>query len=95
MAVTSKGRTITMTADADAVTGPKFIAGMTFQVAGGVAGERLLVTDTDGSILADYLVTDTTADNADLWNGRLPMHANGILVETFPTGTAVLTIFLE
>jgi hypothetical protein len=95
MAVTSKGRSITMTADADTVAGVFFISGMTFQVAGGVAGERLLVTDTGGSILADYLVTDTTADNADLWNGREPMHAHGILVETFPTGTAVLTIFLE
>jgi predicted proteasome-type protease len=95
VAVTSKGRSITMTADADTVAGVFFISGMTFQVAGGVAGERLLVTDTGGSILADYLVTDTTADNADLWNGREPMHANGILVETFPTGTAVLTIFLE
>lgn len=95
MAVTSKGRSITMTADADAVSGVFFVNGMTFQLAGGVAGERLRVTDAGGSVLCDYLVTDTTADNADLWNGRNPMHANGLLVEDFPSGTGVLTIFLE
>lgn len=95
MAVTRKGRTITMTADAESADGVFFVSGMTFQVAGSAAGDRLRVTDAGGSILCDYLVTDTTADNADLWNGRGPMHANGLLVEDFPSGTGVLTIFLE
>lgn len=97
MAVGRLGKTITLTEDADAIAAGNhfFVAGMTLQLAGGVAGERLRITDAGGSILCDYLVTDTTADNADLWNGRGAMHADGILVEDFPTGTGVVTIFLE
>lgn len=96
MALTRLGRSITITAATDDIAAGEyfFISGMTLQLTGGVAGERLLVTDAGGSILADYLVADTS-DNADLWNGRAPMYANGISVVNFPTGTAVLTIFLE
>jgi hypothetical protein len=83
-----------MTADADAASGVFFIAGMTFQVTGSAADERLRVTDAGGSVLADYRTTGAS-DNADLWNGRSPAFANGLLVEDFPSGTGVLTIFLE
>ena len=95
MALTRLGKTITMTAATDDIAAGNyfFIAGMTLQVAGGVAGERLLVKDAGGSILADYLVMAAT-DNADLWNGREPTFADGIDIANFPTGTAVLTIFL-
>ncbi len=94
MAVTRQGRSIVMTADADAVTYSVFIAGLTFQVTGGSAGDRLRVTDTAGSIVADYIVTAAT-DNADLMNGRPPFFCNGLLVEDFPGGTGVLTVFVE
>lgn len=96
MAVTRLGRTITMTADADSIAAGNyfFVSGMTIQVTSGVAGDRLRVTDAGGSVLADYLVEGAT-DNADLWNGRAPVFCDGITVEDFPTGTAVLTIYLD
>lgn len=94
MAVTRKGTTITMTADADAATGIFIIAGVTYQQTGGAASERLRLTDTAGDVIADYRTTAAT-DNADLWNGRAPHAYDGLLVEDFPSGTGVLTIFLE
>ena len=93
MAVEYKGRTITMTADADAYTGAVWVAGITFQCSGSAALDRLRLTDTGGSVVADYKV-EAAQDNADLWNGRERAFYNGLLVEDFPTGTGVLTIFL-
>jgi hypothetical protein len=94
MAVTRKGSSITMTADADAYAGIVFVAGLTLQVASGTPGDRLRLTDAAGDVIADYLVTATT-DNADLWGGKEPKCYQNLLVEDFPTGTAVLTVFLE
>jgi hypothetical protein len=97
MAVDRKGKSITMTADADSIAAGNyfFIGGLTFQGASLNAGERLRVTDAGGSLIADYLVSAAT-DNADLWNGREPQYVNGILVEDGPaTGTWVLTFFLD
>jgi hypothetical protein len=94
MTVARKGTSITMTADADAATGAFWIAGVTFQCSGSAAGERLRLTDTAGDVIADYLVSAAT-DNADLWSGRNPHLYHGLLVEDFPSGTGVLTIFLE
>jgi len=91
MSVTRKGKSITMTADADAYPGVVFIVGLTFQVTAGAAAQRLRLTDTGGSIIADYMVEAAT-DNADLWNGRDGMFFDGLLVEDFPSGTAVLTV---
>lgn len=90
MSVTRQGNSIVMTADADAVTGIFYVIGMTLQVTGSAAGQRLRVTDTAGSIIADYIVTAAT-DNADLLNGREGVFYHGILVEDFPSGTGVLT----
>lgn len=96
MSVTRKGNSITMTAAADAYTGIVSIAGLTFQVTGGSAGDRLLVKDeSGGSIIADYIVTAAT-DNADLWGGRDPkFYAAGVYLDTCPSGTAVLTVVTE
>ena len=90
MSVERKGKSITMTADADAFTGVLFIAGMTFQGSGMTAGHRLRVTDTGGSVIADCLMEAAT-QNFDLWNGREPDFYQGLLVEDFPGGTCVLT----
>lgn len=94
MAVTRQGLSFVMTAAADAYTGVVFVAGMTLQVTGGSAGDRLRVTDTGGSIIADYIVTGAT-DNADLWGGRPGKFYEGLLVANFPSGTAVLTVITE
>lgn len=94
MAVSRKGTSLTMTADADAVTGIFIVAGVTYQQTGGAAGERLRLTDTGGDVVADYITTGAT-DNADLWNGRVTHAYHGLLVEDFPSGTGVLTVFLE
>lgn len=95
MAVERKGKSITMTADADAYTGTTWINGITFQCTGASAGDRLRLTDTQGSIVADYRVS-AAADNVDLWGGRIPQHFVGLLVEDFPSGGAgVLTVFLD
>lgn len=95
MAVARQGKSITFTADADAFTGTVFINGATFQCTGAAAGDRLRLTDTQGSIIADYRVS-AAADNVDLWGGRVPQHFAGLLVEDFPSGGAgVLTVFLD
>lgn len=84
-----------MTEDADAIAAGNYflIAGMTLQGSSLTPDDRVLVTDADGSILADYLIQSAT-DNADLMNGREPIYADGITVESFPASGAVLTIFL-
>ena len=96
MAVVRQGQSITMTAASDAYTGVVSIAGLTFQVTGGSAGDRLLVKDiSGGSIIADYIVSAAT-DNADLWGGRNPkFYPEGVFVNTMPSGTAVLTVITE
>jgi hypothetical protein len=101
MSVTRAGTTIVMTADADAIAStaqsPKvfWIKGITFQLTGGTAGQRLRLTDTAGDLIVDYM-TEAATDNADLWNARKPHFYQGLLVEDFPAGgTGVLTIFLE
>lgn len=91
MAVTRQGKSIVMTADADAYAGIVFITGLTIQLSGGTAGHRLRLTDTQGAIICDYLV-EAAIDNADLWNGREGEFYQGLLVEDFPGGTAVLTV---
>ena len=92
MAVERKGKSITLTADADAYSGVVFITGLTFQVAGGTAAQRLRLTDTGGSVICDYLVEAAT-DNADLWAGREGEFYHGLLVEDYPAaGTSVLTV---
>lgn len=93
MSVTRKGTSLTMTADADAATGIFCVVGVTLQLTGGAAGERLRLTDTGGDVIADYM-TSAATDNADLWNGREPKFYQGLLVEDFPSGTGVLTVFL-
>lgn len=97
MAVARKGRTITMTADADSIAAGNvfFINGLTFQGATLTAGQRLRLTDAAGDVICDYLLEAAT-DNADLWNGRPAQYANGLLMEDGPAaGTWVLTIYLE
>lgn len=97
MAVAREGKTITMTADGDAIAAGNifYVIGMTFQGATLTAAQRLRVTDNQGgNVLCDYLVEAAT-DNADLWNGREGMHVDGLLMEDGPAaGTWVLTIFL-
>jgi hypothetical protein len=94
MSVSRKGKSITFTADADTYATPVFVAGLTMQVSGGSAGDRLRVTDSGGSVIADYLVMAAT-DNADLWAGRGPQFYDSVLIEDFPSGTCVLTLFVD
>lgn len=97
MAVAREGRTITMTADGDAIDAGNvfFVNGVTFQGATLTAGQRLRLTDATGDVICDYLVEAAT-DNADLWNGRPAQYANGLLLEDGPAdGTWVLTIYCE
>lgn len=94
MAVTYQGKSIVMTADADAATGLYFINGMTYQGTSLTAGQRLRVTATDGTVLADYQVEAAT-DNADLWAGKATVFVKGILVEDFPASGGTLTISFE
>ncbi len=95
MAVTRQGRSITMTATGDEATGVIFPIGLNFQGTGLTAGQRLLVTDSGGSIIADY-ITEGTSDNADLLNGRKGLGYQGIKIAAGTlTGTWVLTIVVE
>lgn len=97
MTATRLGRSITLTADNDAVTGVYFVNGMTFAGTGQSAGGRVRVTDTAGDVLADYYtVTSTGVENADLWNGRRPQVCHGLKVEDAPAAVGwTLTVFLE
>ena len=95
MAVTRQGRSIQMTALGDAYTGVVVPVGLNFQGTGLTAGQRLLITATDGSVIADY-ITEGTSDNADLLNGREGLFYQGItLAAGTVAGTWVVTIILE
>lgn len=95
MAVTRQGRSIQMTATGDAVTGVMFPVGLNFQGTGLTAGQRLLITATDGSVVADY-ITEGTSDNADLLNGRRGLCYQGLTIAAGTVGgTWVLSIVLE
>lgn len=94
MSTTRKGTSITFTADADTYSGVVFVKGLTMQVTGGSAGDRLRVTDSGGDVIADYIVSAAT-DNADLWNGRPAAKYDNVLIEDFPSGTCVVTMFLD
>lgn len=95
MAVTRQGRSIQMTALGDAYTGVVVPVGLNFQGTGLTAGQRLLITATDGSVIADY-ITEGTSDNADLLNGRTGLFYQGItLAAGTVAGTWVVTIVLE
>jgi hypothetical protein len=94
MAVTRSGSSIAMTALGDAVTGPLFISAINFQGTGLTAGQRLLIQDTGGSTIADY-ITEGTSDNADLIIGREPKFWDGIkLASGTVAGTWVLSVIL-
>jgi hypothetical protein len=55
------------------------IGGLTFQGTGLTAGNRLVLTDDGGSVIADYII-EAAADNADLWNGRDPKFYMGLKI---------------
>lgn len=93
MAVDNQGQSIAMTATADAVTRKVHIVGISFQGSGLTAGHRILLTNTAGGVIADYLVEAAT-DNADLWNGRPGAFHKGLLLTTNATGTWVLTVMV-
>jgi hypothetical protein len=94
MSVTRQGRSITMTATGDAITGIIFPLGLTFQGTGLTASQRLLITDTDGAFIADYM-TEAATDNADLMNGRDPVPYQGLKIAAGTlAGTWVLTVFV-
>jgi hypothetical protein len=95
MTMTRLGSSITMTATGDAYTGVVFPIGINFQGTGLTASQRLLITDTDGSVIADY-ITEGTADNADLLNGRPAKFYQGIKIAAGTlAGTWVVSIMLE
>lgn len=84
-----------MTAANDAYTGVAFVLAVTFEGSGLTAGQQLLITDTDGSIIADHLISGTT-DNTDLTNGRQPQFYQGIKIGSGTVGgTWKVTIYLE
>lgn len=97
MAVAREGKSITFTADADAIAAGQmfYVVGLTFQGSTLTAGQRLRLTDNQGgTVLCDYLVEAAT-DNADFWQGREGAFVDGLLVEDGPAdGTWVLTVFL-
>jgi hypothetical protein len=70
------------------------IAGIVFQGSGLTAGNRVLLKDDGGTIIADYLVEGTT-DNQDLWNGRPPKFYTGLKIDSTSLaggGTWALTV---
>lgn len=96
MAATRLGNTITLTADADALTGVFFVIGMTYAGTGLTSGQRIRITDATGDLVADYYTSSATGvENADLWNGRKSQFVNGLTVEDYPASGGVITVFLE
>lgn len=83
-----------MTATGDAVTGPLFIVGINFQGTGLTAAQRVEVTDSGGSVIADY-ITEGTNDNADLLGGRPGQWWDGVAIAAGTVaGSWVVTIIL-
>lgn len=94
MAVTRSGASIAMTATGDASTARLFIVGLNFQGTGLTAGQRLLIQDTGGSTIADYII-EGTSDNADLFSGREPQWWDGCQIAAGTlAGTWVLSVIL-
>jgi hypothetical protein len=100
MAITQSLLSVTFTATNDSVTlgWARPVVGMTFQGTGLTSGQRLTVrnkaTVGAGSILADY-ITETTAENADLWVGRERQRVYALSMDnTILAGTWALTVFL-
>jgi hypothetical protein len=94
MAVTRSGSSIEMTATADAVTSRLFIVGLNFQGTGLTAGQRLLIQDTGGSTIVDY-ITEGTSDNGDLLGGREGKWYDGIQIAAGTiAGTWKLSVIL-
>jgi hypothetical protein len=94
MAVTRSGASIAMTAVGDASTDRLFVTGLNFQGTGLTAGQRLLIQDTGGSTIADY-ITEGTSDNADLLGGREGKWYDGVKIASGTVaGTWVLSVIL-
>jgi hypothetical protein len=94
MAVTRAGSSITMTATADASTSTVFLVGINFQGTGLTAGQRLQITDTGGSVIADYM-TEAATDNADLLAGRPAQFQQGLKITAGTlAGTWVVSFIL-
>jgi hypothetical protein len=95
--MTRLGRSITMTATGDEYTGIVFPLGINFQGTGLTAGQRILMTDSAGSVIADY-ITEGTSDNQDLLNGRTTCAQGyqGIKIASGTVaGTWVVTVILD
>jgi hypothetical protein len=85
MAVTRKSRTIIMTAQDDAVTGRFLVSSIVFNVAGGTAGQRLTLVETDGTLIADHIVEAANENPELVFSERW---VDGIKVSAMPaTGT--------
>ena len=89
MAVTNDGRSILMSAAADAVTGRKCLSSLVIQGTGLTAGEEFVVSEADGNVIARGYIT-ATHEYLDLLPSS-PLWVDGITWTTKPaTGTCRL-----
>lgn len=92
-AATRKGRSIMFDAVTDTYAAQIVdIAGISFQGTGLTAGQNVIMTDDQDSVIVDYIVEAAT-DNADLWNGRAPQFCMGLKMTGTVGGTWQLTVF--
>lgn len=93
MAVTQKTRSIQLTANADAVAQPLYIAEIWFGGATLTVGQQLtIVEEASGSVVADFFIPET--------DGSWPIRMNcgwvkGLLVTAFPASGGTVTVILK
>lgn len=94
-AITRNGDSLPFTAITDTYAGIVCVNGITFQGTGLTAGQRVLLQNTSGDTICDYVVEAAT-DNADLYTGRHPKFYQGIKFAAGAIGGSwVLTVFTE
>jgi len=86
MAVTENLRSITMTAEDDAVTTSVEIDSVEFALPSGTAGNQCVLTDTNGSLIA-HIVARTTNFSERVPIGR---RYNGVIAATLDGGTVYI-----
>lgn len=95
-AATRKGNSILFTAVTDTYAAQVVCPnGITFRGTGLTAAQQVLLTDDDGDIVADFVISAAT-QYADLWNGRAPdQFYRGLKMSGTVGGTWTLTVYTD
>lgn len=89
MSVVHKSRSITMSADNDAITGRFFVSEMYLALDGATASAAYVVTETGGAVIGQGGLAGTDGRQDIITN---PQWFDGIVAETLPANTTLVVI---